>query len=481
MMDISRKSLDFAGVRVLVIGDVMLDSYWTGSTSRISPEAPVQVVNIAGETHRPGGAANVALNARSLGAEVHLVGFVGDDDNGGVLKSLLEQDDISCHFETVCSAKTITKLRVMARSQQLIRLDFEGAFDHADFSKFQASCEVLAKNCDVVVLSDYAKGTLRNIELLIHMFRSLNKPIVIDPKGLNFDRYKGATILTPNLSEFEDIVGKCDSLVEIEARGLKLCRDLNLSSLLVTLGDKGMLFLKQDGEVLYLEANAKEVFDVTGAGDTVIATFAVALGKGWSANEAIAVSNVAAGIVVSKAGTAAINPDELALGLQADNRHSLKICDEQEIKELVANAQAQGETVVMTNGCFDILHNGHVDYLQKARRFGHILIVAVNSDESVTSLKGHGRPFNELSDRMQMLAALECVTYVTSFEELTPERLIGLIKPDVLVKGADYDLSEIAGAASVLEDGGRVTTVELLSGYSTTGLVKKIRTSLTSE
>jgi D-beta-D-heptose 7-phosphate kinase/D-beta-D-heptose 1-phosphate adenosyltransferase len=366
----------------------------------------------------------------------------------------------------------------MARSQQLIRLDFEGAFDHADYSELQASCEVLAKNCDVVILSDYAKGTLKNIELLIQMFRSLDKSIVIDPKGLDFNRYKGATILTPNLSEFEDVVGECNSLDEIQARGLKLCQELDLLSLLVTLGDEGMLFLKPDGEALHLEANTKEVFDVTGAGDTVIATLAVALAKGWSAEEAIAISNVAAGIVVSKTGTATVNPDELARGLQADNHHSLKICDEQEISKLVANAQAQDEIVVMTNGCFDILHNGHVDYLQKAKRLGHRLLVAVNSDESVSSIKGDDRPLNNLYDRMQMLAALECVTWVTSFSQLTPERLIGLVKPDILVKGADYAVSEIAGAASVLEAGGQVKTVELLSGFSTTGLVEKIRNSL---
>ena len=471
----------FSDAKVLVIGDVMLDRFWHGAATRISPEAPVPVVKVAGVDDRPGGAGNVAINLAALGVETTLSGLVGDDEHAKQLRSAVEAKGVRWSVMP-CPADTIVKLRVLSRNQQLIRMDFEAPLnDYADESFLQYASNLIAEH-DVVLLSDYAKGTLTNIEALISACRVLKTPVLVDPKGANFSRYAGATLITPNLSEFEAVVGAChqDDTV-ISARARDLCEQHGFEAVLVTRSERGMTLQSKEGEPLHLPALAREVFDVTGAGDTVISAMAAGLASQDSLENSTRLANVAAGLVVGKVGTATVTREELQGALlqsegDVQDLPAFGVVTEQEAVAAVARLKAEGQRVVMTNGCFDLLHPGHVTYLSQAAALGDMLIVAVNEDASVTRLKGSDRPINGIDSRMSVLAGLRSVSYVVPFSEETPARLIEAISPDVLVKGGDYAINEIAGHEHVLESGGEVIILEFVEGFSTTATIKRIST-----
>ncbi|MEC8527774.1 MAG: bifunctional D-glycero-beta-D-manno-heptose-7-phosphate kinase/D-glycero-beta-D-manno-heptose 1-phosphate adenylyltransferase HldE [Pseudomonadota bacterium] len=471
----------FSDAKVLVIGDVMLDRFWHGAATRISPEAPVPVVKVAGVDDRPGGAGNVAINLAALGVETTLSGLVGDDEHAKQLRSAVEAKGVRWSVMPY-PADTIVKLRVLSRNQQLIRMDFEAPLDdYADESFLQYASNLIAEH-DVVLLSDYAKGTLTNIEALISTCRVLATPVLVDPKGADFSRYAGATLITPNLSEFEAVVGAChqDHTV-ISARAQHLCEQHGFEAVLVTRSERGMTLQSKEGEPLHLPALAREVFDVTGAGDTVISAMAAGLASQDSFENSTRLANVAAGLVVGKVGTATVTREELQGALlqsegDVQDLPAFGVVTEQEAVAAVARLKAEGQRVVMTNGCFDLLHPGHVTYLSQAAALADVLIVAVNDDASVTRLKGPDRPINGIESRMSVLAGLRSVSYVVAFSEDTPARLIEAISPDVLVKGGDYTIKEIAGHEHVLESGGEVIILEFVEGFSTTATIKRIST-----
>jgi len=465
---------NFAAARVLVAGDVMLDRYWHGSTSRISPEAPVPVVKVEHSEERPGGAANVALNLAALGASVRLVGVTGVDEAAQTLAYSLQGAGVETHFQPIESQPTLLKLRVISRHQQLLRLDFEQPFT-TDSRALTASIESALAGCSVLVLSDYGKGTLKNHQELIALAKKRGIAVLADPKGRDFSIYQGASVLTPNLCEFEAIVGHCADEQQLLDKGMALLAELKLGALLITRGEHGMTLLCPDAPPLHLPARAHEVFDVTGAGDTVISTMAAALAAGQTLAQAVALANLAAGIVVGKLGTAAISAPELRRALQRESGSERGVLGTQQLLACIEDARAAGEKIVFTNGCFDILHAGHVAYLEQARALGDRLVLAINDDASTTRLKGSGRPINSVERRMAVLAGLEAVDWVVSFSEDNPCSLLEQIRPDVLVKGGDYSLDGVVGADIVRSYGGEVKVLSLVENSSTTAIVEKIR------
>lgn len=465
----------FESAHVLVAGDVMLDRYWHGNTSRISPEAPVPVVHIGDAEERPGGSGNVALNIASLGAQAIVLGLTGDDEAADALTHKLEVPGVQCLFERLPGSSTVTKLRVVSRHQQLIRLDFEDGFSHYDGKGLLKNFEKHLAGVGAVVLSDYGKGAMENISEFIAAARMVNTPVLVDPKGTDFKRYAGATLITPNLSEFEAIVGHCSTDEEMEIRGERLRKELKLDALLITRSERGMLLIQESEPPFELPTKAREVYDVTGAGDTVISVLAASLAAGQSMADATALANLAAGVVVGKLGTATVTVTELRRAMREQAEVERGVVDEVQLHTIVQEAKAHGERIVMTNGCFDILHAGHVTYLAKARELGDRLIVAVNDDASVKKLKGEGRPVNNLKQRMAVLAGLESVDWVVPFSEETPERLICEVLPDTLVKGGDYRTDEIAGNQCVADNGGKTVVLEYIDGCSTTRVIESIQ------
>ena len=463
----------FDQAQVLVVGDVMLDRYYHGNTTRVSPEAPVPVVNVQQIEDRPGGAANVALNIAALGAGSQLAGLVGQDEAADTLSSRLKAANIHCAFKT-CDAPTITKLRVISRQQQLLRMDFEQPFSLEDASALNASASELLEQVAVVILSDYAKGALQSPQNLIEAAKRKGIPVLVDPKGTDFEPYRGATLLTPNLSEFEAVVGACQSEQDLVAKGLELIALYDLEALLVTRGEQGMSLLRPSMPALHLPARAREVFDVTGAGDTVISVLAASLAAGEDLASSVALANLAAGIVVAKLGTAAISAPELRRAIQGEAGSERGVLSVEQLALALEDARAHGEKVVFTNGCFDIIHAGHVGYLEQAKALGDRLVVAINSDASVSKLKGPGRPINPENRRMAVLAGLESVDWVTCFDDDTPERLLELFKPNVLVKGGDYDKKGVVGWEIVEAYGGEVAVLSFFDDCSTTAIVNKV-------
>ncbi len=464
-----------AKARVLVAGDVMLDRYWHGPTGRISPEAPVPVVRVTDLEDRPGGAANVALNMAALGASAELVGVTGDDEAARILEERLNAAQVGCHFQKVSGLPTITKLRVISRQQQLLRLDFEEAFHDQDPQPFADKVAEQLEHCGALVLSDYAKGALRDCQGLIALARQSGVPVLVDPKGSDFARYRGATLLTPNLSEFEAVVGAVKDEQDLITKGQQLIRDFDLQALLVTRSEKGMTLLRDGKPELHLPARAREVFDVTGAGDTVISVLAVCIAAGAAMEDAVALANIAAGIVVGKLGTAVVSAPELRRAVHQEGGFGRGVMTEEQLLIAIEDARAQGEKIVFTNGCFDIIHAGHVGYLDSARRQGDRLVLAVNGDDSIRRLKGPGRPINPLERRMAVLAALEAVDWVVPFDTDTPEPLLEAIKPDVLVKGGDYSVDEVVGHEFVKGYGGDVKVLDFIDDISTTKIVERIK------
>ncbi len=454
----------------------MLDRYVFGSAGRISPEAPVPVVRVDRVEERPGGAANVAANISSLGVQVTLAGITGDDGQAGFLESALVESGVCYRCYRLPGASTITKLRVLSQNQQLLRLDYEEEFPANAADRMLEIYAEQLHDATLVVLSDYAKGSLARVETLVGLAREHGLPVVIDPKGADFNRYKNASVLTPNYREFESVAGESLSEDEVCAKARSLCDELSLDAVLITRGDRGMTLVDGAGrEIVDLPAETHEVFDVTGAGDTVIAMFAAALASGYGYREAAGFANSAAGIAVGKLGAATVSAAEL--NARAGRPGAQKRMQPEDLLGALERSRSRGEKIVMTNGCFDLLHAGHVDCLEQARALGDRLVVAVNDDASVRRLKGPGRPLQDLDKRLKVLAGLEAVDWLVAFSEDTPERLVQLVNPDLLVKGGDYAPEQVAGAGHVQQQGGGVITLPLVDGCSTSGIVDAIRKS----
>ncbi len=455
----------------------MIDHYLWGSCERISPEAPVQVVDIQKETTVLGGAGNVVNNLVSLGANVHVASVIGDDENGKELLRMLEKIDVdTSNIITQKGRKTSKKSRVIASNQQIIRYDKESKED-VELSSSVSLARAIEKDIakyDAIILSDYGKGVLteRFTQNIIEIANKNGTKVFVDPKGSDYSKYKGAYTLTPNKKEASLATGiEIENEESLKEALVKLKRECALDLSLITLSEDGIAIF--DEQLRRFPTVAKEVYDVTGAGDTVIASLAFAISSGKSIDEACVFANLAAGVVVGKIGSATVTLDEIeeyesALHKSSSESH-IKTFDE--IARLVERYKKEGKKIVFTNGCFDILHVGHVKYLQEAKSFGDVLIVGLNSDASVRRLKGPSRPVNPVEDRAYLLAALEAVDFVVPFEEDTPYELIRMIRPDVLVKGGDYAGKEVVGTEFAKE----LRLVDFVAGKSTTNTIEKIQ------
>ncbi len=473
---------DWKETHVLVVGDVMLDRYIWGDVERISPEAPVPVVRAGRRSDQPGGAANVAMNIVGLGARATIVGFAGEDTDANTLADCLDKTGVKAKLIMVPTHPTTSKLRILGGQQQILRLDVErtSAYPDEAYAELTLSVEGLLDDVQAVVLSDYAKGVLSEqvCRAVIAQARRRGIPVLVDPKHRDFSRYAGATTICPNLLE----LSAATSLPHKEAEPMlaaasAMLTTLGLDYLTVTLSEKGIAVVRPTGSHVF-PAVAKQVFDVSGAGDTVIATLALSLASGLSIEDAVPLANIAAGIVVSKVGTVPITRDELLTSLspQIELQASEKVLPLDRLVTRVHAWRSKGERVVFTNGCFDLLHVGHITLMEDARRLGDRLIVAINSDASVSGLKGPTRPVVREQDRGRVLAALAAVDAVVVFEEPTPIDLILALRPDVIVKGGDYTEDSVVGAEQVRSWGGEVKIVATVEGFSTTKLIARAAT-----
>ena len=468
----------------LVIGDVMLDRYLIGSVGRISPEAPVPIVLLNSQNERAGGAANVAANLALLGIKTHLIGCVGDDSEAKSLSKLIADAGIENSLVVSKTRPTIAKTRVVSGHQQMMRLDQESSsvFTKEEIDALQANIHAALEACPkIVILSDYAKGLLSETvcQAIIKICNAQKIPVLVDPKGHDYTKYVGATALTPNKKETAEACSTTISDADLitKASALKSC--IKLQFLAVTRGDEGITLIDDgiiNNGVHHIAASAKQVFDVSGAGDTVIATLAAGLMHGLNPLEALTVANLAAGVVVGKVGTVPITKTDLIEALQAEqgSEQAHKICDLTQLLAKVASWKSQNQKIVFTNGCFDLLHAGHVTYLEAAKKRGDKLILGLNTDRSVSAIKGPTRPVVHENDRARVLAALESVDAVILFDEDTPLNLINAIKPNVIAKGSDYSASEVVGGREVESWGGQIALIDLVAGRSTTGILNKI-------
>ena len=462
----------FDNARILTVGDAMLDRYWHGETTRVSAEAPIPVIDVGEIEDRPGGAANVALNVATLGAASSLIAATGRDEMSDILQAKLQSSGIDCRFIIAEDKPTITKVRLVSRNQQMLRADFEEMFDVTPGLLLDAMKAV--SDYDAIIVSDYDKGTLNEPESLISYARSLGKPTLVDPKFKSFERYRGATLIKPNTLELRHAVGNWVEEAEMLAKCRQLMTSFGFDSMLVTRASEGMTLIQKDTEH-HFPARTREVYDTSGAGDTVIAVLAAGLASGQTLPDAVALSHVAAGIVVSHFGVTSVSGPELRAEINPEEPQNRGKMTADQLAVAVQIAKTRGEKIVFTNGCFDILHAGHVDYLTDARQEGDRLIVAVNDDESVHRLKGEGRPINPIDHRMTMLAGLSAVDWVVSYSQDTPEALLKRLAPDVLVKGGDYGIDQVVGADIVRAAGGSVKVLSLLEDCSTSALAEKIR------
>src|SRR5512133_915467 len=468
-------------IRCLVIGDLMLDEYLWGKTERISPEAPVQVVDVVREELRLGGAGNVVNNLVALGAQVAVCSVIGEDENGRAL--LADFNHRAVAVDAVFGdpgRRTSRKTRVVASNQQIVRIDRESR-DPLSYDMETQVCNWITQHAGtfgVILLSDYLKGVLtpRVIETTITTAALTGIPVLVDPKGTDFGRYCGATLLTPNRKEAEAASGIAihDSNTLEQAAGL-IMEKAGLAHLLITRSEAGMSLFSRTEEPVHIPTVAREVFDVSGAGDTVLASLAVGVAAGLGMAEAARLANIAAGIAVGKLGTSTVSPDEIinAVALTHSDSDS-KIKNLDVLAAIITAEKARGKKVVFTNGCFDLLHAGHVKYLQKARNLGDLLVLGLNSDASVRRLKGEKRPLIGEEERAHILAALDCIDYVVIFEEDTPLELISALKPHVLAKGGDYTADGVVGKDVVEAYGGRVELVTFVDGKSTTNIIDRI-------
>jgi D-beta-D-heptose 7-phosphate kinase/D-beta-D-heptose 1-phosphate adenosyltransferase len=476
----------FHQARVLVFGDVMLDRFVYGSVDRISPEAPIPVMTVERTADMPGGAANVARNVATLGAQAVLMGIVGDDPPAADLRAQLARvPSISARLLTDVSRPTTVKTRHVADRQQILRADIESRAPlSAQLSALVATeFRAAAALADVIILSDYGKGALSDsmAQTLIGAARELNKPVLVDPKSRSFGKYRGATLLTPNRLELQLACGtECLTDEQVISGARQLIDQGICSSMVVTRGKDGMSIVEAAAPPTHLRTVAREVFDVSGAGDTAVAALSLGIAAGAGVVDAARLANVAAGIVVGKYGTAAVTPGEIVATLEQGERgaEASKTFTLDSVLQLVGRWRELGLRVAFTNGCFDLLHPGHVALLEQARAAADRLIVRLNADISVRQLKGPGRPVQSEVARATVLASLKTVDAVVIFAEETPLALIETLMPDVLVKGADYTVENVVGADSVLRRGGKVLLANLIPAQSTTNTLKRVATIL---
>lgn len=474
---------DIQNCHVLVIGDVMLDKYYFGEMKRISPEAPVPIVEMKEEMHTLGGAANVANNLVHLGCKVSLVGAVGNDRGRNELFDILEAKGIDSSGMITDQRCTTTKTRIISGNQQVLRIDNEEKINISDTTIKQIEEWLIQKlksdQINSIIISDYEKGFCRKelCQTVISLANQLDIPIIIDPKGNKWGKYTNATMVTPNISELSEILGKDlpNTNETIHEYGHLLRKKYNLDYLLITRSEKGMS-LVGEGEIITIPTVAKEIFDVSGAGDTVVSTLAACLGVEARTEDAVKLANLAAGIVVGKVGTYAVRDYELLeqLELLSDKTDELsnKVIFSGEYQQVINKWKLKGNKIIFTNGCFDLLHIGHAAYLKKAKQLGDKLVIGLNSDYSVKRLKGPSRPVINENDRAKMLSFFEFVDAVIIFDEDTPFNLIAEIRPDILVKGGDYKEDAVVGR----EFSGKVEIISFVDGYSTSGIIEKIST-----
>jgi D-beta-D-heptose 7-phosphate kinase/D-beta-D-heptose 1-phosphate adenosyltransferase len=476
ILEINTKAL-----KIAVYGDLMLDRYYYGNVQRVSPEAPVPVVNVVKESSVPGGAANVINNLLKLGCKVVPFGLIGDDLYGGELIHQLKLNSVdnTMNVDGIIvglNCKTIVKERVIGNSQQVVRLDFNDKIEYS-LTDEQNLKEAIAKSidgCNMFIISDYNKGacTENMCKFIIKLCKDKNILVIVDPKGDNWVKYQGASVITPNMSELSQMIGKkVENLDEdIENAARKIHNKTGIDNLLITRSEKGMTLINEKS-FIHMKAEAKEVFDVSGAGDTVVAALAVFLASGQAIKTAVKYANIAAGIVVSKRGTATVTLDEIKNMELLEGITSIqsKVMTWEDLFKQVKKWKQSGESVAVTNGCFDIIHKGHVSCIYQASTFCDRLIVAINTDESIKKLKGELRPINSENDRAFVLASLGCVDAVVIFGEDTPEELLSHILPDVLVKGGEYTIEQVPGRQFAK----RVELVNYINGYSTTNIINK--------
>jgi len=471
--------INFSAARILVVGDVMLDQYWHGSASRISPEAPVPVVKINNTDNRLGGAANVAKNLVALGCKVTLLGAIGNDDAGKIILDLLKTQHVSHNLLTLENFSTITKLRVLCKHQQMIRLDHEDELESIDLESLKGIYDLFAaeiSNFDTLVLSDYAKGVLYNPRPYIEVANAFGVPVIIDPKSNDFSLYRGAAVVKPNLTEFEKIVGKSATLDIMVAKAQSLLNLHGIGCLIITRGGDGITIVPSTGEATHLPALSSEVYDVTGAGDTVLAVLAAATSSALDIVQAAYLSTVAAGLVVSKVGTSSVSFQELKNALKQTDDLPLGIMSEAALSEVIKQSQERGEKVVFVNGCYDFIHYGHIRYLEKARALGDRLVVGVNTDASVKRLKGPDRPMYNEQQRMEVLVSLKAVDWAVTFDENTPGRLVESLNPNIIAKGDEHfksidEIPAAEGVGHVLRNGGSVHLISRTPDCSSSKMI----------
>ena len=458
---------------ILVIGDVMLDEYWFGNCNKISPEAPVPVTNITNKNFKVGGAGNVALNLAEINSNVALVSTIGKDVEGKIIKKILNNKNIDLNFKEVDGCQTIKKLRIFSKHHQMIRLDFESKKEKYKI-KLDNKLKKKIDNHKLVLISDYEKGSLIEVKKIINYAKLKSKLIIIDPKGNDFSKYKGASILTPNIYEFTQIVG----VIKNKSMLIKKARDLikknSLIGLLITQGKNGMTFVSKD-KVIHKNSLVQDIYDVTGAGDTVIAIFSAYLNLGKTYEESMDMANIAASIVIKKIGTSTASKKEIYEIYELKNKKPNKkiYISNSDILQKVETIKKRNKKIILTNGCFDVIHAGHIHLLENAKKLGDFLIVAINSDKSIKALKGNNRPINKLSARIEVLKALACVDLIVTFDELTPLKIIKMISPDYLVKGGDYKIKDVIGAAIVKANKGKVKIIKIKKGFSTTKILQR--------
>jgi len=474
----------FADCRLLVIGDLMIDEYVWGEVDRISPEAPVQVVSVVREDLTLGGAGNVVNNLRALGGQVSVAGVVGTAEDGNRMIEMFSQLAADCRgVVQEAERPTTRKTRIIASSQHVLRVDRETKHDisAASFNRLVAFIEAAMPEIDIVLVSDYNKGLVTR-DLMARVAaaaRTHGKFVIVDPKGLDYTKYRGATLLTPNRKEASLASGvDITDDVSLENAAARIMKAAGLERLLITLGKNGMALFESGRPAYRIATRARQVYDVSGAGDTVLSVLGLALGLGASFEEGIKMANAAAGIVVGKVGTAPISIAELTSALaNTGGRFPSKHRTLEELPAMVADLQRNGQKIVMTNGCFDLLHAGHVQLFAAAKELGDFLIVAIDDDASVRALKGNGRPVIRAAERIRILSALDSVDAVVVFDSERLEALLEAIRPDVLVKGSNYETDQVRGGDLVIRQGGRVALIPISEDISSSRIIKTIQES----
>jgi len=474
----------FENISVLVLGDIMLDQYIYGQIKRISPESPVPVIEYQRERCMPGGAGNAAVNVQALSASVTICGLLGRDESGASLKKTLAEAGITADCVETDNRVTTVKTRIIAQqNHQIVRVDREREHP-ADDTDRKALKDILSSrvsSADAVLIADYNKGTVTPdvARHAIMLARENSIPVIVDPKGIDYSKYKGAAVLKPNIRELEVTMGhRIRTAEEMHASLKDLLKRIELEAVILTRGSEGMSILEKGGEVIDIPATAQEVFDLSGAGDTAAAVTALCCAADMTFFDAARIANTASGIAVSKAGTSAVYIDELERALKtSESFEDRKIVSLSKLKKQVQAVRDKGGKVIFTNGCFDLLHYGHVRYLQNARVQGDFLVVAINSDEIIRTLKGKGRPVIPQMERAHLLASLQCVDAVIVFTEDKPLNLLRELQPDILVKGADYSREGVVGHEIVDDYGGEIYLAPLEDGWSTSGLIDRIQKS----